>query len=91
MVWIQIHITVCLYDTLLSICVNCNPHCRNRYEEVTMKNAQNVAGLVLLSTVLFSTNVLAIGGKPGGDPAAEQTTASAPASATNSWLQWFRF
>ena len=53
-----------------------------------MKNVQKLAGLVLISTVLFSTNALAGGGKSGGDPAMEQTTTTAPASAINNWLQW---
>ena len=51
-----------------------------------MKNVQKVAGLVLISTVLFSTHALAGGSKAGGPPALHQATA--PASATYSWLQW---
>lgn len=53
-----------------------------------MKNVQKFAGLVLISTVLFSTNALAGGGKSGGDPSMNQSAAPAPVTTTSSWLQW---
>ena len=48
-----------------------------------MKNVQKVAGLVLLSTVLFSTNAFAGGSKSGGPAALHQITVPA----THYWLQ----
>jgi|GEM_PF-3646231 len=52
-----------------------------------MKNVQKFAGLVLISTVLFSTNALAGGSKSGGDPSMNQTPVSAPVTTSSSWLQ----
>lgn len=52
-----------------------------------MKNVQRIAGLVLISTVLFSTNALAGGSKSGGDPTATPTASPAPVTTSSSWLQ----
>ena len=51
-----------------------------------MKNVQKFAGLVLISSVLFSASAFAGGSKSGGDPSMNQTAAPAPVT-TSSWLK----